>query len=658
MSLKNAVECGNIVRQGWPDVEFPLYIGSGRGGARFDAFGLMNHADCALRHADSWRRDEHAVDGWHPLGRIKWHRLPEAPQSYRQTLSLFDGRLQTVLEWPHLRVELTAYYHPARRDLLAIEIEYEGGMPLLQLETFGLGKAQFEDETAVFEVDDCVVALRVISEIGTAKIKADDGATVQFQGSRGRHLLLIGQGRSGRSAHITADLKGVQSIIEYSMQAASAWETRWGDACIEIPDAHLAALWARSMFYVLSTYGPDVASPAPPMGWSGAGWNVHFPQDLSYIHPALLRYGHHDIARAWVEWYRSYLDTMRDYTRRVWNAEGTMWAWTFPIGPDAPMIPSGGDWRDLPPVSDDWYQYEIHNAAYPARMARETAQFLNESHWSREVAWPIVLGSAQFFGSLLRQSEDGLWNLDVQPSTGQDEFGGHNAPNYLDALFSARYCLQTALAMARELEIELPEIALWAQILADGLAFSRLRDDATGLLRTCEQSGWQLGQQKHPVQLNALMFLPLEGAPNEYSKAAFRARHRLCIGASERRFYGWTLPAYWLAGVHLGQAQAFESDLKHAAPSRNVDADWIQLYESAPDGGPYFVTSHGLYLQAVADAFVCDFWGETQIGMAVPATWKGARFQNLRAKNGLLYSGDFDGENVRVTTKEGRGMVK
>lgn len=657
MSLKAAVERGNVTRECWPIEEFPLYMGSGRGGARFDAFGLMNHADCALRHADSWQRDEQGVDGWHPLGRIAWRTLPDAPQNYQQTLSLFDGRLQTVLQWPQLRAQLTAYYHPARRDLLAIEVEYDGEMSALQLQPLGAKRqAQFANDSAIFHVDDCVLALRVISELGSAKVSDDNGATIEFLGARGRHLLLIGQGRAERREEIAADLRNVSSLDDYAAEATHAWETRWGNAYVQLPDAHLAALWARSMFYVLSTYGPDVASPAPPMGWSGAGWNVHFPQDLSYIHPALLRYGHGDIARAWIEFYRANLDVMRDYTRRVWKVEGTMWAWTFPIGPNAPMIPTGGDWRDLPRRSDDWYQYEIHNAAYPARMARETAQFLNEPEWTCQTAWPVVYGSAQFFGALLSRDENGRWNLVVQPSTGQDEFGGHNAPNYLDALLSARYCLQTALAMARELSIELPEAAQWTQILSDGLAFEHLRDSETGLLRTCEADGWRLGQQKHPVQLNSLMFLPLDSAPHQDARAAFEVRHQLCIGAKDSRFYGWTLPAYWLAGVHLGEARAFESDLQHAAPSQNVDAAWIQLYESAPKSGPYFVTSHGLYLQAVADAFVCDFWGETQIGMAVPASWNGTHFENLHLKNGATYSGYFDGERCRVTTKMSQNL--
>ena len=45
----------------------------------------------------------------------------------------------------------------------------------------------------------------------------------------------------------------------------AAWERRWGDAYVQVPVANQQALWARSLFYMLATYGPDVASPAPPM---------------------------------------------------------------------------------------------------------------------------------------------------------------------------------------------------------------------------------------------------------------------------------------------------------------------------------------------------------------------------------------------------------
>lgn len=35
---------------------------------------------------------------------------------------------------------------------------------------------------------------------------------------------------------------------------------------------------------------------------------------------------------------------------------------------------------------------------------------------------------------------------------------------------------------------------------------------------------------------------------------------------------------------------------------------------------PYYVTSHGLFLQAIGDAFVSDYWYGEMIGKACPPT--------------------------------------
>lgn len=101
------------------------------------------------------------------------------------------------------------------------------------------------------------------------------------------------------------------------------------------------------------------------------------------------------------------------------------------------------------------------------------------------------------------------------------------------------------------------------------------------------------------------------------------------MGDAENKFYGRTLPTYWLAAARVGDADALKNDLKLGTASLNVDENWIQIYESSPRRGPFFVTSHGLALQALSDDFVCDFWGETVVGGALPSSWEGARFSGL-----------------------------
>jgi hypothetical protein len=505
---------------------------------------------------------------------------------------------------------------------------------------------------------DTALALKVISTSGEAAlVDGAEGMEIQFSGVKGRHFLLIGMAAGAREGELAADMKRVTVPEQYAAEAAQAWHRRWGDAQVWVPVPEYQALWARSLFWTFCSYAPEVRSPAPPCGWSGNVWGYGFPQDLSYIHPALLRLGHLDIACSWVEFYRGYLENMQEVTQRVYGAEGTMWAWEFPIGPDSQMLTEG---------SPNQFQHEIHNAAYPARMAREAAQYRGDPVWTREVAWPVVQESARFFSSILRPEEDGTWGEHVIPSSGQDERGGPDQKNYLDALFSAQYCLQTALQMAGELNVTLQpeEAGRWETILSDGLAYRRLYDAGTGLLATCEglAGAEQMGQEKHPVQLNPLIFLPLEKrsglgsmldckvntrcgpqgeALDEYTRRAYEQRYDLCAGVKEKSYAGWTLAAYWLAASHMGDAAGLSAELGQCLPGRYVDREWIQICESS--GYPqsaYYVTSHGLYLQALNDALVSDYWGETEIGAACPEQWEEVAFENLHTADGKTWTGE------------------
>ena len=682
---------GDILRERWPEQaqeHVNLYLGNGRFGARFDAYGLMNNgargaalesiARTVLMHADHWHRGAWGLDYWLPLGRLLWAGAPPGPpRKYLQELRLAHGYLHTELTWPALSLTLVSYFHPARRDLLAVHVTYKAtnpdGMPdlLLAPETdirthydqHLTGSAGTLELTPLpgwwlgrVTVDsaDSVLALRVLSHGGRAQLKAgSDGPVIHCSGKQGRHLLLIGAASFQRRQELAAEMAAVKDSQVLLDEAFAAWRERWGDAEIGVPVAEYQALHERSHFYVLASYAPDVRSPAAPMGWSGSGWPFHFPQDVSYIHPALLRLGHLDIARAWVEFYRGCLETMQEYTRRIYRAKGAMWAWEYPIGPGSQLL------KDGPP---NWFQFEIHNAAYPARMARETAQYLRDPQWAVACAWPIVRESARFFGSILQRDSAGTWGIHLKPSMGQDEMGGQDAKNYLCALFSARYCLQSALAMAAELRQTDPDLERWQAILRDGLAFRRLYDKAQGIYATCEGllGVKQVGKQKHPVQLNPLTFLPLWGEQPEGpaagellepTKKAYAIRDDLCAGVRDRFYHGWTLAAYWLAASHMRDAQGLLRELGQSLPARYVDPDWLQIFEtSGSTGAPFYVTSHGLYLQALNDAFVSDYWGTTEIGAACPPEWEGASFAGLRTADSKTLSGELSGGKWNVET--------
>ena len=647
--MREAMTAGDIVRDGWTNEEaghLNLYLGSGRCGACFDGWGLMNEPmrreplsgrnPTVLMHADGWHRNQFGKDHWEAIGRLRWgERAPAAPSEYSQRLSLFEGRLRTESVLRGLTLRIENWFDPQRRDHLNILIEHEGAMPTLVLDltpnainsTAGDGRTRWHGHipAGISEVE---IGLRIISELSDASLTpTEQGVQIKLNGEKGRHLLVISTAAASRASELNAALDELQSIDEARSSAADNWERRWGNSFVQLPIANRGvanyqAMWARSLFYVLSTYGPDVASPAPPMGWTGISWPYNFPQDLSYIHPALLRLGHFDIAKSWVEYFHSTIGSLRKYTRRVFSADGVMWPWNMPIGPDAEVDDKG---------DSEHYQYQIHNAAYPARMAFETARALGDADWSREIAWPIVYASAQFYSSVFKRNPEGKWGEHVIPSMGQDELGGLDAPNYLDALYSARYTLKIALDLSRSLGIDVADSPRWAAILRDGFAFDSLLDRSSGIYSTnaAIAAAAVMGKEKHPIQLGPLVFLPY-GQPDEPVVSAYRQRHRLCSGMDQNIFLGWTLQVLWLSTVHMGDAIGFSEELAKMEPWRATDRDWIQLFEVS-GRAPFFVTGHGLYLQAVCDAFVNDYFGECRTGAAVPVEWSGAVHAELYA---------------------------
>ena len=653
ISMRHAIQAGNI-RRASPEAggsdHLNLYLGSGRCGSSFAWHGLHHAASVAqdragisrtlLMHADHWARGAYGIDCWLPVCRVLWDPLPDGVRSRSQDLDLYTGCLSTSFETEEYSVVLRSTYHPEKRDLLAIEIEYsalsgkrvsdivlspEQLIPAHYDQTFkvDVSSASVTAQTGRLVLRTSTVTTHVVMRVCSASgeqhlLPEGSGFRLKLQGQTGACLILVGIGSASRAANVEAEIGAVNSVSAYFDDAARGWSRRWGKAFIWVPDTRIQALWARSVFFLLSSYAPDVRSPAAPMGWSGNGWPFHFPQDISYIHPAMLRLGHYDIASAIVEYYRSILDDTVESTRRIYEKPGAMWAWVCPIGTAfGQTLLAGG-------ATPNHFHYEVHNAAYPARMAAETAAHLRNHEWTLNTAWPIVRESARFLASICTKNADGTWDEQVTPSMGQDEFGGENSRNYLCALFSIQYTLQAALRMVETLGVSDPYVEIWRTIISDGLSFGRLLDPRHGIYATAENlvgRTW-FATQKHPVQLNPLTFLPLSAFVDIPTQTAYERRNELCNGIAVNISDGWTLAAFWLASSHMGEGEKLARELSVAEAMNYVDPEWVQIYETSNvKGAPYYMTSHGLLVQALLDAFQSDYWGQTTRRAAVPESW-------------------------------------
>jgi hypothetical protein len=665
------IKSANIKLEQWPSnmrEHLNLYMGNGRFGSGFDVYGLMNNgyqsdtnesiSNTMLMHADHWSRGEWGMDSYLTVGRVVWPEKPSAPPTkYNQELDIRDGILYTNMIWENFNLKVKTYYHAKFKDLLIYDIRYESNqngdafqwafVPERNPQS-GHYKEQFHGN---FETIDCsspsfylgrltvgtaqsAYALKLLSTQGKASLASTTNCVgISFSGPKGHHLLVIGVAGWMRREEMLNDLKWASSTDNrLEEESKQAMHQRWGQSYIQIPDVHLQKLWLRNHYYLLASYAPEVRSPAPPTGWTNNAWPRHFPQDMTCIASALLQLGHVDVVRSVVEFYRSNLEAMKSFTSEVFHAKGVMWAWEFPIGADSKMMRNG---------TPNWPQYEIHNAAYPAYMAREVSKYLNNPAWAKDVAWPVVYESALFYASALKKGPEGLWNLQVIPSMGQDESGPRNAKNYLCALYAARYTISTALTMAAEIGVSNPAFQQWKKIMREGLAFQKLYEASRGIYATCQtENGLQsFGIEKHPIQLNPLIYLP-GGTLNEAERKAYELRYDLCERAHEHYFKGWTVPAYLISSARIGNAEGLLRDLQELKAGNMVDDAWIQLFEGTQrHDRAYYTTNGGWYLSSLCESMITNFWGKPQIGNACPPAWQEVRFHNLYINDGQRWSG-------------------
>ena len=627
MNISETIRRGNITREFPGQYDVPaLYLGSGDFGGCFDETGFMNipyqgraHSNSVFMHADYYHRGKYGLHYHLPVMQLKLSS-PEKPRSGRQTLDLWDGQLTTESTYDGGRISLRASFSPERRDVFALLIDYEAtgtlprvrlcGLPEISVDygTFLSGSLELSivgstpdvysaEYTASAGNARAVVSLRVAATGGAGVTFLPDGVTLTLGGNpgRGQIRLYIGVSAFERAPQMRRQLDESLSDGFFDF-AALSWHRRWGDNIVTVDDDDMTRLFVRSVYYILCSFSPSANCIAPPTGWTSNAWAFHFPQDFSYIAPVLLKLGHADIMRAKLDYYYRQLDTMREYTRRIYHADGTMWAWEFPIGDDSHILPD-----DVP----NHFQFEIHNAAYVSRMAWETALCLGDDDWAKNTALPIIFETAKFYLSILKCEDDGSYGITLVPSMGQDEFGGEDAKNYLCALYAAEYSLKTALAAAERYGAAFDGAAKAREILASGIAFERLYNPEFGAYQTyeCPPDEFRFGRMKHPVPLMPLTFLPKpKGELNAAELIAYRRRYDLCERAHEHFFSGWTLFDYLLAEARMGDVDAFRKDFAEIRVSDNADPELTAIYETCRTHAcAYYITSHGLLAQAVIE---------------------------------------------------------
>jgi hypothetical protein len=81
-----------------------------------------------------------------------------------------------------------------------------------------------------------------------------------------------------------------------------------------------------------------------------------------------------------------------------------------------------------------------------------------------------------------------------------------------------------------------------------------------------------------------------------------------------------------------------------------MDPELIQFYESTGNDLAFYITTHGLFAQALLETTVSTWWGRLDVGSCIP--WKGnVRFGNIRTLLGVTVDGEIkDGRGRAVLT--------
>ncbi len=590
-------------------------------------------------HMEHWVRGKYNMDYLIPLARIFWEEEPTQVLSFNQRQSFYDGTIQTHFETPEYAIRVTSWFDPVVRNLTGFKFEVSGQCPQIILAPFQELDVHYDQNLkARFSSTIQDQVWRATLECLNVKTSLVVWTDAEIETCREGLKIQLRPGRS--NILISVNDEPVQDTDVSLDRTREWWHAEWkGGTQLDIPDEEAQKMWVRSMAYILCSYNDDALGMAGPMGLTGNGWPFAFPQDLSFIHPALLATGHLDIARSWIEYWAGHLDGMREYTQRLLGVDGILAPWVFPYGSFTDFHNAG---------TPNKCYYEIHNSGYLCRMAFETSVAVDDPEWTTTFAIPLIRETAYFYLDVLKKGEDALWHIDITPSMGQDEMGGRNQKDYLCALYSAQYCLQVAI------ELGLDESGQMGIILRDGIAFETLLSPK-GFYYTCAGSGAEdFGRQKHPPQLNPLAYLPLSSDVLKPTKSAYDQRYSITERSAEPFFHGWTLGEFLLASTRMGNAVGWRKDWNNARASDYVDEEWIQIFEtSGAHQSSFYVTTHGLFAQATMECFVSAWWGKLQAGHCMP--WSSeCSFSGMVMLLGVEASGHITPEYTNLILKAQR----
>lgn len=651
-----------------------LFLGNGEAGACFDFLGGM--ANDIGPDPPGMIGATYLVVPWHicggpfgmeyvvPVGRLVhgFGALTPARRSagrlraYRQRLLITEGRLVTSFAWEEpggsRTIEIEQFFPlhdpcPPVRGLFLQRVRLLRGAPFrwtirfLPVRETGIHYGgSFRAASVVASSVECGALWRIDTDrvaTGVALVSGrgaaahvDDGIEVEVRPGEDVCLALsvvtdTGGGDPVAAAHAASSRLARASWDELCADHVAAWADSWRSGWVDPgPDRFEPAVHAlRTVYAAMSSVSPLPGTPPPLVcGLARVAWPSYFPQDFSFLHEVLVRFGRSQRARASADWWPLHLGHAREYAGSLLGLKTAYYPWT------APILRWDGVHRDGPP---NRCYYEHHNQAYVARMLHTVASCLDPA-FAADGAYAVVRDLAETYRAMLRRdAADGLWSAVFRPTFGQDEAAPSDRANYFDLLTSMEYVLNLACDWSRRLDVDRAMRRRWETILGAGLAFARCaRGKVYGAYAGDSRP---VRSQKHPVQLNPIALLPMAGrAEDPRVIESWRRRLDLLRGYDEGRATAWTVGELALASARMRDARALHADLGLAAACSLYDPELVQWREGTGSEKSHFLTTPALVTTAVCETCAQSWRGYVDLYPMDPSgrQWPRLAFGGLR----------------------------
>ncbi|TVQ11167.1 MAG: hypothetical protein EA361_12995 [Bacteroidetes bacterium] len=425
------------------------------------------------------------------------------------------------------------------------------------------------------------------------------------------------------------------------------WEENWERSWIDFPEDRAHHIWNRANYYNLSNFPVTPEKALIPTGMNTNIWGFTFPQDVYYVAENLTRTGHFERYEKSMQYWLDILPEVKRYSQRIMGIDGSYYPWTPPFA-------MWDEYEKDGVVGTDSYQ--IHNPAYVAAMVWHYYQRTGDKEFLKKY-FPIMEEVWRFYSQVLHKSDRGTYDVFHDAATSQDErFRQIDAKNYLDASLSAEYTLRNYLLAAEILDNADPHLVEKArEIKKAGLERDALLNQY-GYYNTFEGDDRAKNSQKHPVQLNAITFVPMaDHGLAQPSVTAWKNRYDLTHQARKPISEGWTYAAFALSSSRMGSPEGLNSDLSAIQYCAHADPRWIQFYEYTfwerwTLSTAYYFVTHGLYQQALSDAIVQDWQGFVDIFSSILPQWADQRFsfKGLYTLHGVSVDGVWDNGHFRI----------